>query len=393
MILIKNFERKDMQKIIINIPVEYKFLVIKLYLLLKKTKILLFLSITIYLLIFSKDKKYNISYDKKETLLKVINNTKNDIKVCICTLGKNENRYIKEFVNHYKKLGIDRIFLHDNNNIDNKSESFEEEINEYIKDDFVKVINYRGIVAPQLKIYTQCYKKNNKNYDWFIFVDIDEFIHLQNYSNIKDFLNEERFNKCKLIYFNCLRHTDNDLLFYDNRTLATRFPYINWNSSLFTLKTIARGNIKKIRFHTSHWLDRGIKGCNVFGDVVIPSKSKKLGNDINKPKFKKYYIDHYCFKSTEEYINKVNKGDGIFGFNSTIKMKKINLYFKYNRISLEKINFLEQKTGLNLSLFKLKLNNSLSNLTKKLFRHLDSKINFYIIFYFQVLFFIKEKYI
>ena len=88
--------------------------------------------------------------------------------------------------------------MHDNNNIDNKSESFEEEINEYIKDDFVEIINYRGKVAPQFKIFTQCYKNNNKNYDWLIFFDIDEFIHLQNYSNIKDFLNEERFNKCKL---------------------------------------------------------------------------------------------------------------------------------------------------------------------------------------------------
>ena len=90
----------------------------------------------------------------------------------------------------------------------------------------------------------------------------------------------------------------------------------------------------------------------------------KLSIDINKEKFKKYYIDHYCFKSTEEYINKINKGDGIFGYNNKIKMHKINLYFNYNKISVEKINYLESKTGLNLSSFRRKLNDSNTYLQK-----------------------------
>ena len=37
-------------------------------------------------------------------------------KVCLCTLGKQENRYIREFVSYYKKLGVDKIYLYDNNN-------------------------------------------------------------------------------------------------------------------------------------------------------------------------------------------------------------------------------------------------------------------------------------
>jgi hypothetical protein len=202
-------------------------------------------------------------------------------------LAKNENRYIKEFLNHYKELGVDKVFLHDNNDIGNKNESFENEIPEFIKDDFVEIINYRGKVHPQFKIYTKCYQNNYKKYDWLIFFDIDEFIHLENYSNIKDFLNEKRYNKCKLIYFNCFRHTDNDLLYYDNRSLETRFPYINWKSGLTTLKTIARGNIEKIQFHTSHWLDRRISGCNVFGEVVNPTRKVNMNIDINN-KMKKY---------------------------------------------------------------------------------------------------------
>ena len=41
---------------------------------------------------------------------------KSKTKVCLCTFGKQENRYIREFVSYYKKIGIDKIYLlYDNN--------------------------------------------------------------------------------------------------------------------------------------------------------------------------------------------------------------------------------------------------------------------------------------
>lgn len=42
----------------------------------------------------------------------------NKLKVCLCTLGKNENKYAIEFVEHYKKYGVDKIFIYDNNDLD-----------------------------------------------------------------------------------------------------------------------------------------------------------------------------------------------------------------------------------------------------------------------------------
>ena len=127
---------------------------------------------------------------------------------------------------------------------------------------------------------------------------------------------------------------------------------------MYTLKATMRGKInKKIKFRTSHWLSRKLKrGCNVEGKSVTPTRQVKLGKKINDPKFKLYYIDHYCFKSTEEYINKINKGDGIFGYNNKTKLHKIALYFGYNRITIEKILLIENKTGINLSRYKLMIN-------------------------------------
>ena len=106
---------------------------------------------------------------------------KNRTKVCICTLGKGENKYIREFVIFYKRYGVDKIYLYDNNNIN--GERFELSIYDYIQIGFVEVINWRGIKRPQLKIMNNCYQKYYKKYDWFIFYDIDEYIHLKYYSN------------------------------------------------------------------------------------------------------------------------------------------------------------------------------------------------------------------
>jgi hypothetical protein len=75
-----------------------------------------------------------------------------------------------------------------------------------------------------------------------------------------------------------------------------------------------------------------------------------LNNDIKT--FKDCYIDHYCFKSTEEYIDKINKGDAVFGKNNKTMMHKIRLYFQYNNITFEKIEYIEKELGLNLEEYK-----------------------------------------
>ena len=78
------------------------------------------------------------------------------------------NNYIREFVEHYKKLGVDKIFLYDNNDLN--GENFNIILNEYVNINFVEILNYRGKINPQLDIYNDCYIKNNILYDWLIFM-------------------------------------------------------------------------------------------------------------------------------------------------------------------------------------------------------------------------------
>ena len=70
----------------------------------------------------------------------------NKIKVCLCILGKNEKRYAREFVEYYKKLDVDKIFIYDNNDI--LGEKFE-----YMLGDYFIIQNNKHNYLNLLKIY------------------------------------------------------------------------------------------------------------------------------------------------------------------------------------------------------------------------------------------------
>ena len=170
-------------------------------------------------------------------------------------------------------------------------------------------------------------------------------------NNIKDFLNEKKFEKCKKIFLNWVIHTDNNLFFYDNRTLHERFPELEPNAIKkkkivkCRVKTIIRG---KNLINGLKVLSTSINGCNGNGkEIKIIDKGY-----IKNPDFENYFIDHYYSKSLEEFVEKVNKGDGFFEQSETYKFHRIKRYFLYNKKTLEKIKYIEKKTGLNLEKLK-----------------------------------------
>ena len=270
------------------------------------------------------------------------------IKVCLCTIGKEENLYAREYVEHYKKYNVDKIIIYDNNEIN--GENFEDVINDYIKSGFVQIVDIRGKVSQQLKVYQDCLEKNNKNFNWIIFYDMDEFIYLKNLKNIKYYLGKPEFKKCQAIQLNMFFHTDNNKLYYENKSLPERFPEKK-KTSIGVLKTIIRGNITK-KIYCPHELNKNLTSCDGHGNINLKYKGIIK---TNKTDFEYYYIDHYSYKSTEEFINKIMRGSAIKGFETEMKYRKISWYFDVNKITKQKIDLIENLTFLNLSNYRAKL--------------------------------------
>ena len=278
--------------------------------------------------------------------LTFLKNIFNRTKVCVCTPAKEENRYIREFIQHYKKYGVDKIFLYDNNDIE--GENFDDILKDYISKGFVEILNWRGKKDCMYKIMNDCYQKNYKQYNWLIFYEVDEYIHLTNYTNVKDFLNEKRFENCEIIHLNLICHTDNNLLYYENKPLSERFPEITPRNKLggrlLEVKTIIRGNLSKVNITNIHRGDSKLeKKCNGFGHNN--SYNFIYATEIDD---KYYYIDHYYSKSTEEFIKKINKYDFLHN-SKKYKIYRIKKYFTQSKITKEKIDLIEKGTGLNLA--------------------------------------------
>ena len=275
------------------------------------------------------------------------------IKVALCTMGKNEHLYIKEFIDYYIKLGIDHIFIYDDN--DKSSEKF----SNYLNIDEIKYVtiyeNIKRKILNQSDAFTDCYKNNKNKFNWILMVDMDEFLYVEN-NKLKNYLMHPIFNKCDFIKFHWVHPTDNNNIHYENKSLFERFqrPY---KKSIF-IKSIIRGNISNLKYWVHSPYISPIKNitCNNIGQIIKYEYMNFEGYErIN---IKKAYIIHFNYKSTEEFINKFKRGySNWFGkeYNNFLN-NKIEDYFRDNKITKQKIDFIENELKLNLSYYRKKLN-------------------------------------
>lgn len=140
--------------------------------------------------------------------------TKRKLRICVCSICKNENLYIREFVQYHYLLGINKIIIYDNNDLN--GEELEHLLDYYIKKKYVDIIDVRGLSSIQIPIYNYCYQNNKNLYDWITFLDIDEYIYIKNKQNFNNYIYNKRFEKCELIYLNWMIYNDNDLIIYSN---------------------------------------------------------------------------------------------------------------------------------------------------------------------------------
>ena len=297
-----------------------------------KTKII-FLIINISYILFIRDGQ-NDYIDKK------------DIRIALCTMGKEENLYVNEFVEYYIKIGIDHIFIYDDN------ESDVEKIVNFIDKKYLDNITIyetkKYNIDNQSIAFTQCYKNNLNKFDWFLMVDMDEFLYIIN-DTLKGYLTKRRFNKCDFIKIHWVYPRNNNLIYYESKPLFERLkpPYEKSNF----IKSIIRGNISNLRYwvHSPYISPKRNITCNNIGKKIYYKEMNF--KSLRKINIDKAYIIHFEFKSTEEFINKIKRGyKNWFGNNiESFLIKKILFYLKINGASAEKINFIEKELEINIS--------------------------------------------
>lgn len=246
------------------------------------------------------------------------------MKVCIIAIARQENLYINEWINYHLNLGFDNIIVCDNNDTD-------ERVSDILNDEKVTILDYVNIENVQSKAYTECFLKYRDKYDWLMFIDVDEFVVLDQkyHNNIKEFLSDSLFKDVDIIRV-CWKiytsNTDLDVV-NDNYNVFNRFKDLYISGEENFCKSIIRGNIEYIggcvTGHGYHE-NRELKVVATNG-VECKNTWSKIGVD---PIYDNAWINHYPTKTIGEFIRqKYFRG----GPNADCRRySRLNYFFKYN---------------------------------------------------------------
>lgn len=268
-------------------------------------------------------------------------------RIALCCIAKMENDYIRFFVEYYKNLHFDKIFIYDNNDID--GEKFEDVINDYIQSGFVEIIDFRGREVAQLPSYQDCYDRFNNQYDWIAFFDIDEFLTIADGNDdIHRFLNKKEFLPYQLLHINWKVYGDNDLLDNDGRNVIERFVEpLPYNTRMYSsnlpennhIKSIVRGGLSYVKWkknpHTPTSV--GYHCCNPLGESV---DANSFAQEYD---FSVAFIRHYSTKTIGEWVrNKMKRGIPDRSVESWKETLNLEFFFRYNRRTDEKQLYAER---------------------------------------------------
>ena len=249
------------------------------------------------------------------------------LQVAVCAIGRMENRYAVEWIQHYERMGVDKIFIYDNNSVED-GEFFQDVLLPYIESGFIEVELFDG---TQRQAYEKCYSEHSEDFDWIGFFDFDEFVEIQD-KNVKSFLSDYCADAVSL---NWQTMTDNGLTHYDPRPVVERFTEAKEVDFPINrhVKSFIRGGIEGITFCDPHIPTTPELVCvNVLGERIEQTAIQpKVIHEIA-------FVRHYNTKTAEEWQEKVSRGwERINGHNEKEdRNNNINYFFAINERTEEK---------------------------------------------------------
>lgn len=256
-------------------------------------------------------------------------------KVAVCAIGRLENKYAVEWVEHYNSLGVDKIFIYDNNRPED-GEVFADVLQPYIDNGLVEVTPWDGL---QKQAYEDYYDRYNQEYEWIGFFDFDEMVEIKDGRKAADLL--KGFEFADVLVMNWRTMTDNGLVHYEPKPMAERFT--EGTDEEFAInrhvKCFVRSGIAGLSFNDPHCPNAprlnvfNVNGASVEQVPLQPSVIHKVA-----------WVNHYNTKTAEEWVQKVQRGtccgDEI---TARFQQKAVDYFFSINERTPEKEEILGVK--------------------------------------------------
>ena len=256
------------------------------------------------------------------------------MKTALIAIGRRENQYAREWVEHHLTLGFDHIYIYDNNH--DGEELFIDVLMDFVEQGRVTIIDYRNQEKAQRPAYNDAYQRLSGKYDWLAFFDFDEFLVLPDRDRtgtVVGFLASlpQEYN-CVMVPW--LMMTDGGLVHNDGRPLMERF------TESTTLgggqgKCIVRGGISGLRFTNSVHVpyEPFLFCCTPKGEPTIQKRHQPQDTSVA-------YLKHFSTKTIEEWLsNKMQKGAAGITYD-TFREKYKDYFFTINERTAEKEAFI-----------------------------------------------------
>ena len=238
--------------------------------------------------------------------------------ISICTIFKNESHNLQEWIEFHKLIGIDHIYLYNNDSSDN----YKEIIQPYIDNGFVTLTEWPYKHA-QMAAYEDCYTKNRDNTFWLAFIDMDEFICPKYEYDIKDWIRKYEGYPSVAMYWQMFGTAG--IMKADYSKLVIERFTTSWDRQDGTGKYIlctAMQFTPSIHCHHTY-IRYKLYGINVVLPMINEKEEFVFFPMLYKyPKKSTIQLNHYFSKSYEEFKNKVNKGSAAQESDNAIRMNK-----------------------------------------------------------------------
>lgn len=225
----------------------------------------------------------------------------------ICLLIKDENKYLKEWVDWHNSIGVKHYYIYDNASVIPIKNTL---LSLYPEDLFTFIEWNDTYEHIQIDAYNHCLEHYGGESQWIAFIDTDEFLHTDNDFNLCDYLKHPYIRVGWKVY------DANGHIEYSKEDVQTRFTHESFHNIGIPYKSIVQPS--------------KVYGMMVHDAVVSDYIPIIVDNAI---------IYHYYTRSLEEWREKILRG--------TCSKECRRRYNEFFEINPDLIQYKDEQFGLN----------------------------------------------
>lgn len=254
----------------------------------------------------------------------------------LCSIFKNEGKYMKEWLDFHLIVGFEHFYLYNNFSSDN----YQKVLKPYIEKGIVTLIDW-PYQYGQMAAYNDCIKRFQEESNWIAFMDLDEFAVPVEYSNVRVWLkNYEKF-PCVLGFyrdFSSSGRLNDD----EHKPVIEQFVVCSdFISPSMFLNTSWADCIKEYRI--SHF-------CRFkFFNKVCPENAGFFCRWHKQPKKISFQFNHYHSKSFDYYVSKKIPGGDVYSTQNSYTLE----HFYKNEQKCGQVDYNAYRYLVKLKNFKL----------------------------------------